>query len=339
MYSKYFLTGATGFLGNAVVKELLQKNAEIYALVCPNDKLASELPENVCAVSGDVTDIDSLRSFFENADESSCVIHCAGIVSIASAPGKKLYDVNVGGTENILKLCLEHGVGKFIYVSSVHAIPEQPKGVTASEINNFSPNALQGDYAKSKAIATSLVLAAAECGLNASVVHPSGIIGPGDKGCGNITFMLKSYISGKLPLAVKGGYDFVDVRDVAHGIVSCSENGRKGECYILSGHYVTVRELLKTVRKLTNGKRILAHVSLGFAKIIAPFYEKRSLKKKEPLYFTPYSISVLGSNAAFSHQKASAELNYAPRSLKSTLSDTIKWMIKNGICLKPQKSR
>ena len=122
--------------------------------------------------------------------------------------------------------------------SSVHAIPEKPKGCIITEDCEFSPGLVDGDYAKSKATATELVFDAAKRGLNASIVFPSGIIGPGDIQGGSFTSMAKSFLSGKLPFAVRGGYDFVDVRDVAKGILACSESGEPGKGYILSGHYV-----------------------------------------------------------------------------------------------------
>src|SRR5699024_9363621 len=110
-------------------------------------------------------------------------------------------------------------------------------GKIMSEISEFSPEKVSGWYAKSKAKATALVLDAAKKGLNASVIHPSGIIGPGDIAMGSTTSMLISYCEGKLPVSVKGGYDFVDVRDVADGVIACCEKGERGQCYILSGEY------------------------------------------------------------------------------------------------------
>ncbi len=164
-----------------------------------------------------------MTDFFADADSRTCVIHCAGIVSVASRPGSKLYQVNVGGTWRVLRQCMEHDVGKMVYVSSVHAIPEKSKGCIITEDCEFSPGLVDGDYAKSKAAATELVFEAAERGLNACIVFPSGIIGPGDLQGGSFTSMAKSFLAGKLPLAVRGGYDFVDVRDVARGILACSE--------------------------------------------------------------------------------------------------------------------
>ena len=192
-----------------------------------------------------------------------------------------------------------------VYVSSVHAIPEKPKGCIITEDCEFSPGLVDGDYAKSKATATELVFAAAERGLNASIVFPSGIIGPGDLQGGSFTSMAKSFLAGKLPLAVRGGYDFVDVRDVANGLLACSESGEPGKGYILSGHYATIRKMLQLVGKTAKLKYRPICLPLGLAKLAAPYYERRSLKDRKPLFYTPYSVSVLASNGRFSHAVAS----------------------------------
>ncbi len=249
MFDKYLVTGATGFLGRAVADELVRRRAQVYALVLHNDPYINLLPKEVHTVTGDVCDESSLADFFADADGRTCVIHCAGIVSVASRPGSRFYQVNVGGTWRVLRQCMEHDVGKMVYVSSVHAIPEKPKGCIITEDCEFSPGLVDGDYAKSKATATELVFAAAERGLNASIVFPSGIIGPGDLQGGSFTSMAKSFLAGKLPLAVRGGYDFVDVRDVANGLLACSESGEPGKGYILSGHYATIRKMLQLVGK------------------------------------------------------------------------------------------
>ncbi len=330
MFHTYLVTGASGFLGRAVLAELEKKGAPVRALVIKNDPLAAELPEDVSVVYGDVCDDGSLEHFFSGADERTCVIHCAGIVSVASHPGERIYRVNVGGTNNILRHCEKAGVGKLIYVSSVHAIPEKPKGTEITEDAVFSPDAVQGDYAKSKAIATSLVFEASDRGLNASVVFPSGIIGPGDVGKGSITHMLLSFLAGKLPVAVKGGYDFVDVRDVAAGIVSCAEQGQPGHGYILSGEYATIRDILNAAKETLEIKRTVSFFPIRLAKLIAPLYEKRSLQKKQPLYFTPYSIAVLDSNGRFDRSAAAAALGYAPRSLQSSIRDMVIWLKETG---------
>ena len=326
MFDRYLVTGATGFLGRAVVEELVRRKAQVHALVLHDDPYIDLLPKEVRTVIGDVCVKSSLADFFADADSRTCVIHCAGIVSVASKPGSRLYQVNVGGTWRVLRQCMEHDVGKMVYVSSVHAIPEKPKGCIISEDCEFSPGLVDGDYAKSKATATELVFDAAERGLNASIVFPSGIIGPGDIQGGSFTSMAKSFLSGKLPFAVRGGYDFVDVRDVASGILGCAMSGKSGEGYILSGRYITVKEMLDIIGKAAGLHRRPLCLPLGLAKLAAPYYEKRCIRKRKPLFFTPYSIAVLGSNGYFSHKKASGVLSYKPRPIEETLRDMTEWL-------------
>ena len=327
MFDKYLVTGATGFLGRAVAEELVRRKAQVHALVLHDDPYTDLLPKEVRTVIGDVCDKSSLSDFFADADSRTCVIHCAGIVSVASRPGPRLYQVNVGGTWKVLRQCMEHDVGKMVYVSSVHAIPEKPKGCIISEDCEFSPGLVDGDYAKSKAAATELVFDAAERGLNASIVFPSGIIGPGDLQGGSFTSMEKSFLSGKLPFAVRGGYDFVDVRDVARGILACSESGEPGKGYILSGCYVTIRRMLQLVGKAAKLKYRSICLPLGLARLAAPYYERRSLRERKPLFFTPYSVSVLASNGQFSHAAASECFAYHPRPVEDTLQDMTAWLL------------
>ncbi|MFQ9053559.1 MAG: NAD-dependent epimerase/dehydratase family protein [Oscillospiraceae bacterium] len=327
MFDKYLVTGATGFLGRAVAEELVRRKAQVHALVLHDDPYTDLLPKEVRTVIGDVCDKSSLSDFFADADSRTCVIHCAGIVSVASRPGPRLYQVNVGGTWKVLRQCMEHDVGKMVYVSSVHAIPEKPKGCIISEDCEFSPGLVDGDYAKSKAAATELVFDAAERGLNASIVFPSGIMGPGDLQGGSFTSMAKSFLSGKLPFAVRGGYDFVDVRDVANGILACSESGEPGKGYILSGCYVTIRRMLQLVGKAAKLKYRSICLPLGLARLATPYYERRSLRERKPLFFTPYSVSVLASNGQFSHAAASERFAYQPRPIEETLGDMTAWLL------------
>ena len=323
MFRNYLVTGASGFLGRAVLDELKKKDTEIRVLVLENDPLATDLPQGISVVYGDICDDTSLDRFFSGADKETCVIHCAGIVSVASHPGGRIYMVNVGGTNNVLRHCEKNGVGKLVYVSSVHAIPEEPKGTEITEEAVFSPDLVRGAYAKSKAIATLLVFEAADRGLNANVVFPSGLIGPGDVGKGSITNMLLSFLAGKLPLAVKGGYDFVDVRDVAAGIVACTEQGQTGRGYILSGQYATIRDILNAAKSALGLKRAVSFLPISLAKMIAPLYERRSLRKKQVLYFTPYAVEVLASNSRFSRTTAAMAFGYAPRSIQTSIRDTV----------------
>ena len=157
------------------------------------------------------------------------------------------------------------------------------------------------------------MLLAAEKGLDAGIVYPSGIIGPGDRGMGSMTVMLRSFLRGRLPAGVCGGYDFVDVRDAAAGAVSCADSRRPGEGYILSGRYASIKDLLTLAGRLSGRRAPGLFLPRRLAGLAAPIFERRSIRRGEKPFFTPYSISVLGSNGNFSHKKASDELGYSPR--------------------------
>ena len=328
MYNKFLVTGATGFLGRAIIDALIQYDGtlRIYAFVQNNDPFVKKLPPNVSVIYGDLCNDITLNHLFSYADSHTCVIHSAGMVSVASNPGYKLYSVNVGGTAGIISHCEKAGVGKLIYVSSVHALPEKPPGDTITEDAVLSPNTVYGHYARTKAIATNLVLDASSRGLNTNVVFPSGIIGPGDYGKGNITSMLLSFLAGNLPLAIRGRYDFVDVRDVAAGIVSCAEYGAPGGKYILSGHTISIRNILDIAKSALDLNYRPVYLPIGLARLAASTYEKRSLQKGLPCFFTPYSVSVLESNCAFSHARASTDLGYTPRPAEESIRDMVCWV-------------
>lgn len=128
---------------------------------------------------------------------------------------------------------------------------------------------------------------------------------------------------------VKGGYDFVDVRDVADGVISACKNGRKGECYILSNRYITIKELCDLVCHVQGRKKFKIVLPISFAKLIAPLFEMYyNLKKQTPL-FTKYSLYTLSSNANFSNEKAKKDLNFKTRSITDTIKDTVEWINKN----------
>ncbi len=125
---------------------------------------------------------------------------------------------------------------------------------------------------------------------------------------------------------MNGGYDFVDVRDVADGIISACFNGKDGECYILSNRYVKVRELLDTITGVRGIKRIKSVLPMWFAKLTAPLSELYYSVQKQPPLYTKYSLYTLGSNANFSNAKARAQLNFKTRKLTETVRDTTVWL-------------
>ena len=324
MKKLFIITGANGHLGGTIVRMLSRKQIQVRGLVFGEKK--EQDTENIHYYNGDVRDIDSLRPLFLGCENmETVVIHTAGIIDISNHVSPELYNVNVNGTKNILQLCREYQVKRLVYVSSVHAISEQKRGKVTGEIGErgeVCPDAVIGGYAKTKAEATRAVLKAAEEGLDAVVVQPSGILGPYDRSGNHLVQMVSEYLRGTLPACVKGGYDFVDVRDVAEGCLLAAEKGRKGECYILSDRYCEIREVLEIAGNVS-GKKKLPVLPLWMAKMAAPFIQLHARRKKRRPLYTAYSLHVLGTGERFSHRKATEELGYHPRDLRVTIRDMV----------------
>ena len=321
MKKLFIITGANGHLGGTIVRMLNGRPVQVRGLVFGDKK--KQDTGSIHYYSGDVREPETLRPLFEGCEDmETIVIHTAGIIYISNHVSPELYDVNVNGTKNILALCREYPVKRLVYVSSVHAIPEQKRGNVTGEIRDFSPDAVVGGYAKTKAEATREVRRAAQEGLDAVVVHPSGILGPYDRSGNHLVQMVAEYLHGTLPACVKGGYDFVDVRDVAEGCLLAAEKGRKGECYILSDRYCEIREVLE-IAGAVSGKKKLPVLPLWMAKMAAPFIQLHARRKKRRPLYTAYSLHVLGTGERFSHKKATEELGYHQRDLKVTIRDMV----------------
>lgn len=325
----YIVTGASGFLGNNIIRMLEHDdNAEVRAFVLNGESISS-LNNLKCSIYyGDVTKADTLNSVFEGSGDAEIfVIHCAAVVYIKSKYNSRVYDVNVNGTKNIVDKVLEYNA-KLIYVSSVHAIPEKSDGNLISEVSIFNPDNVVGLYAKTKAEAARYVMdSVKDKGLNACIVHPSGILGPYDFSNSHLTALVREIVRGKLPMCVKGGYDFVDVRDVAKGIIMACDKGKMGECYIMSGEFVSIKRLADLVCDVVGRKRIKVVLPIMIAKVVAPFYEMYyNVKWKTPL-FTKYSLYTLSSNSNFSNEKAKRDLGFVTRDITDTVKDMVMWIL------------
>lgn len=326
----HLVSGAAGHLGNTLCRELRIKGENVRALVIPGDPAPALRGLDVEIVEADLTDLFSLESFFRGLDgyDEVYLYHLAGMVSIRAKQFPALWLVNVEGTANILNLAEKYQVSRFLYTSSVHAIPGLPKGEVQREVGDFDGSRVRGDYAKTKAEATRRVLQAGKKGLDVVVVHPSGIIGPYDFGSGHLTKLLISYTRGRIRMSVAGGYDFVDVRDVADGILKAMHKGRAGECYILSGHYSSIHDLFGDLAELSGRKQKRCIVPAWAALLAGALAEFFHIGRRKTPLFTRYSIYTLQSNASFSHEKATRELGYQPRPLQETLRDTLAYLVK-----------
>lgn len=324
---KCFVTGATGHIGNVLVRELHDHQYDVTSLVLPNDNVRMIEPYS-SIVFGNILNADQMAEVIKGYD---LVFHLAGMVEIGTGRKKKLMQVNVEGSKNVANACVKNKIPRLVYTSSVHAIPELPKGSVQTEITKFDAKKVRGLYGKSKAIATDYILGLKDSGTEIIVVHPSGVIGPYDYQLSNVSQLFVDFLMGRLTAYLNGGYNFVDVRDVAKGIQLAAEKGKNGECYILSGQEITVKELLDTIAVETGRKKIKTKLAYWFILAMSYFAEVfYKLAGRKPL-FTHYSVIVLNSNYAFSNEKARKELGYTVRNLKHSIQDTIGFAKENFV--------
>ena len=320
------VTGATGHIGNVLVRTLLEKGSKVRALVLPGEDLSPLHGLDVQVVEGDVLCQDSLAPAFEDID---VVFHLAGMISILPGRDDLVERVNVLGTQNALRAALGAGVHRFVYTSSIHAINRLPHGETIDESAPFDPVNAISAYDRSKAVASLAVLASVCQGLDAVIACPTGVIGPYDYRLSEMGRLILDCIEKKPQFYVDGAYDFVDVRDVADGLLQVSQHGHTGETYILSGEQISVRSILDTVLETTGERFAMLRIPMRMAHIASaftPLYYRLSRMRPR---FTSYSLATLQSNCSISHAKASRELGYAPRKLRLSLVDTVTWLRRN----------
>lgn len=330
----YLVTGAAGFLGSHIVRQLVEKNEKVRAFVLPNDESKKYLPKAVEMFEGDLCDIDSLDKFFTVPDDMETVcLHIASIVTVDPEYNQKVMDVNVGGTKNIIKLCLEHEeCKKLVYCSSTGALKEMPKGTKIKEQESLSVDGLMDCYSQSKALATQTVLdAVREKDLNACVVHPGGILGPVDYAIGETTRVQLQIIKGEMPAGIDGSFNLSDVRDLATAIINSVEKGRKGECYILANEEITFRKFSSLVAKEAGVKPIKMFLPIGVANFVAKLAEKQAKKKGTKPLMTTFSVYNLARNNTFDYSKAIEELDYKTRPVEETIHDEIMWYKEAGL--------
>jgi dihydroflavonol-4-reductase len=316
------VTGSTGHIGNVLVRELLKKGRQVRAIVLAGEDTSPLKNLKVEIRQADVRNLDSLVQAFQGVD---MVYHLAGIISILPGRKKLLEEVNVQGTQNVCEACLKTGVRRLVYTSSIHAVKEPPHGTCITEEQPFDPMAVVGDYGRSKARATLAVRESLKKGLDAVIVCPTGVMGPYDFKLSEMGKLFQDILSRKLKMYINGAYDFVDVRDVAWGIIQAGERGRTGESYILSGEQITVRNILLHLEKISGVKAPTTCIPTRLARLAGvlatPYY---LLSGTRPL-FTAYSIDVLGSNSLVSSAKAKKELGFTARPLYESIMDAVSW--------------
>ncbi|MDR2753003.1 MAG: NAD-dependent epimerase/dehydratase family protein [Oscillospiraceae bacterium] len=321
------ITGATGHIGYALVQELLNRGERLRLLLRKPSPLFNAPDLEI--VQGDITAPATLREAFAGAET---VYHLAGLIEVGSDNDNEVWHVNVDGTQNVIAACKACGVRRLVYCSSVDALPPAADGVVMTEIENFQCNSVNGTYAKTKAVATQAVLNSACEGFDVVVGHPSACIGPYDFKQSNIGEMVRMFMRFKFPVTMRfGGYNFVDVRDVAQGLAACGERALapSGSCYLLTGNYHTTGEFIAMLAELNGYDAPSIALPRTLAEASAPIAERYyKIFDKTPL-FTRYSLRKIMENGLFSYEKATQELGYCPRSAQESLRDMIAWIHKN----------
>ncbi len=327
----YIVTGATGHLGNTIVRKLVMEGKDVRAFVLKGENTAMLTPLNVPLYFGNVLDKDSIRSVLNLTNtnytyKDVCFIHTAGVISITNKQAKLMQKVNVDGTQNVIDIVSELNIGHFIYISSVHAIPEPLDDVLINETLEFHADTVVGDYAKTKATATANVVAAMANGLNTTIIHPSGIIGPYDFGKAHMTQLVELYLNRRLNARITGKYDFVDVRDVADAVYAASIKKAYGP-FIISGNQIELKEFFSVMQQIAGRKSKPVVFPRFLVKMFVPLFERNAYKKGTPPLFTKYSLYTLSTHSKFNNARARELLNYEPRALVPTMNDMAIWLV------------
>lgn len=323
---KIAVTGASGHIGVNLCRELVRRRHSIKALIHTNRESLKEI--SVDKVRGDLKDPDSLTDLVRDAD---LVIHLGAIISIRGNKTGELFDINVEGTRRICEAAHKAAVGRFIHFSSIHALVHRPYDKALDESRPLAV-ADKMAYSRSKAAAEEIVLDAVRKGLDAVILSPTAVIGPYDYGPSLMGKALILIATGKLPALVKGGYNWVDVRDVTDATIAAIEKGKNGKRYLLSGHWRSLEQISDLVSRITEFRpprkftcpHWMARIGLPFINLYCSVYEK------EPLYTHDSLYTLRTSHKNISHKKAAEELGFNPRPFEETLRDTLHWFQDQG---------
>ncbi len=310
------VTGATGHLGVNLLRLLLERGHAVRAVVHRSDDGLDGL--EVERVPGEVLAPETLRPAFAGRD---WVFHLAGKISITGDPDGSVMRTNVDGARHAAEAALAAGVTRFVHTSSIHAFSQEPLDQPLDETRARATAAHLPAYDRSKAAGEAAVREVAARGLDAVIVHPTAVLGPLDLRPSRVGRVLLDLYHRRLPSLVDGGFDWVDVRDVARGLLAAAERGRTNESYLLAGHYHTVEELAALARQVTGVAPPTFVSPMWLARLGAPFIEAwGQLRDREPLY-TAESLLALRANRQISAAKAARELDHRPRPLAETIAD------------------
>ncbi len=323
---KTFVTGATGFIGSALVRSLLARGEDLKLLVRANSNLNMIQGLDVEIVEGDIRDGDKLAIAMKGCKRC---YHVAALYTLNDKP-RLFEEINVDGTRNILDGAQKAGVERVVYTSTVAAVGCASESGLADEETEWNLGNLSIPYIQSKRRAEVLTMERARQGMDIVVVNPSGPVGPGDVKPTPTGKLLLSFIRGRLPLVPQARNNFVGVEDVALGHVLAMEKGARGGRYILAGENITTTEFLARVAAMTGRRRPwkLPHLFAYMGGLLSEIVVKWIFRQET--FMNRANVKFLAKNMSFSIDKARSELGWVPRKLDDSIERSVQWFCNNG---------
>lgn len=321
-----FVTGASGFVGSHLVRELHRQGWDIHVLARSTSSLGETEGIPFELHIGDVTDADSIKNAMP--EKVDAVFHVAASTNFWSKKNAEQTRVNVEGTRNLLEAAIAAGAGRFVHTSSFVTW-----GFTDKEINEDSVRTDSSDwinYVRTKHLSEQMVLEAASSGkLDTVVLNPANVLGPGD--WHNWSRMFQLIHSKKLPGAPPGGGNFCDVREVAKAHVCAFEQGRTGQKYLLGGEFASIIDAVTIAGELLDRpvpkKPMPAWLLMSAARLMTTL---AMIRGKEP-DLTPEAAVMTSHDIICDSSRAEQELDYRSVPLRDMIRDTIDWMNEKGL--------
>jgi dihydroflavonol-4-reductase len=325
---KCFVTGATGFLGSHVARQLLKQGAELRLLVRPTSRTDNidGLPSE--RVIGDLRDVASLK---RGMDGCEYVFHVAADYRLWSVNGQELYDSNVDGTRNILQAARESGARRVVYTSSVATMGFGDNGRMTNESTPVTLANMIGDYKRSKFMAEQLARGAARGGQDVVIVNPTTPIGERDIKPTPTGRIVVDFLKRKFPAYVDTGLNLVDVIDCADGHLLAMEKGVPGERYILGGENLTLKQILDKLARITGlpSPSIRMPYAVAYATGVVDTLVTGKMRQREPRV-TLDSVRMGRKKMFVTSAKAERELGWNPAPVDAALRRAVDWFRANG---------
>ena len=325
---RVFVTGATGFIGGNLARELWELGYEVRALARPGSNTLTMEGTGIERVEGDILDRDSLGRAMTGCE---AVFHCAAAYTFWSRDPQGVRRANVEGTVNVLECARDAGVGRIVYTSTVSTVGIPKDGSLGDETAKLSPRTLHGHYKQSKFEAEEEALRLAAQGAPVVVVNPTAPVGPWDVKPTPTGKMILDFLRRRVPAYLATGLNLVDVADVSAGHILALERGRDGERYILGNRNVTLKELFEMLGEITGLPA--PRVRLPYWLVVGAGYAEQAvsagLLRREPLI--PVE-GVLASRkpAWVSSQRAITELGLPQSPVERALQRAVEWFESHG---------